>query len=342
MRVDQLIAGHRMRLLAVVKAAPSIREGCRRAGIHHSTYYDWVRCLDAEGLEGLTPRRSRTRVKTASRIRLEAQVVAQALAHPEWGPARLHSELGRYDVAVGSVSHVWRILRSHALNRARYRYQLMAIARGLTSADAVLCAEEPGRVRSTRWTGHLKAEKPGDLVQLDCFQIGRLKEARLTTRKIPAMVWQYTAIDVASSFTWAELHTTARNPSGVHTTALAHRVATDLAAWGWHWDTASTDRGNEFTDHRFGQALHELGVQHRLIAPGRPQSNGKVESVQGTILRECWQPAFVTYTEPSITGLRHELTHYLDHYNHTRPHHGKWNQGRTPSEIIIPNTKLHP
>jgi transposase len=333
-----------MRLLAVVKAAPSVREGCRQAGIHHSTYYDWLKRLNGEGLEGLTPRHSRTRVKSPGRIRLEAQVVAQALAYPQWGPARLHTELIGADVEVGSVAQVWRILRSHGLNRAGYRYQLMALARGLVTADAALTVEEPTRPlhRSKRWIGRLQAEKPGDLVQLDCFQIGRLKEARLTTRKVPGIVWQYTAIDVASSFTWAELHTTARNPSGVHTTALAHRVAADLARWGWQWQVASTDRGNEFVDHRFQQALRELGVTHRFITPGRPQSNGKVESVQGTILRECWQPAFVTYTEPSITGLRDDLTEYLEHYNHHRPHHGRWNKGRPPSEIITPNTRNHP
>jgi transposase InsO family protein len=333
-----------MRLVAVVQAAPSVREGCRRAGIHHSTYYDWVRRIEAAGPEGLTPRASRTRVTSPERIRLEADVVAYALAHPAWGPDRVHDELCRHGVAVGSVSQVWRILRSHGLNRAGYRYQLMALARGLVTADAALTVEEPtGPLhRSKRWIGQLKAEKPGDLVQLDCFQIGRLKEARLTTAKVPGVVWQYTAIDVASSFTWAELHTTARNPSGVHTTALAHRVAADLARWGWTWKTASTDRGNEFVDHRFQGALRDLGVEHRFISPGRPQSNGKVESVQGTILRECWHPAFVTYHQPSITGLRADLAEYLDDYNHHRPHHGRWNKGRPPSEIIIPNTGNYP
>jgi len=341
-RVDQLIASHRMRLLAVVQAAPSVREGCRRAGIHHSTYYDWVRRIEAEGVEGLTPRASRTRVASPERIRLEADVVAYALAHPAWGPDRVHDELRRHGVQVGSVSQVWRILRSHQLNRAGLRYQLMAVARGLATADEILSEEPAGHSRSRRWVGRLHAEAPGDLVQLDCFQIGRIKEARLTAAKVPGVVWQYTAIDVASSFTWAELHTTAHNPSAVHTTALAHRVAADLAAWGWTWQQASTDRGNEFIDHRFQQALRDLGVTHRLITPGRPQSNGKVESVQGTILRECWHPAFVTYHQPSITGLRHDLTGYLDHYNWHRPHHGRWNHGRTPAQIIIPNTRNHP
>ncbi len=78
-------------------------------------------------------------------------------------------------------------------------------------------------------------------------------------------------------------------------------------------------------------------MTHRFIAPGRPQSNGKVEQVQNTILQECWMPAFVTYKEPSITGLRYDLADFLDFYNTQRPHTGKWNNGKPPTDIITPN-----
>lgn len=338
MRMEQVIGRHRMRLMAVVEGAPSIREGCRRAGIHHSTYYAWLVRVERDGPDGLVDRAGRTRVKSPGRIRLESEVVALALANPPWGPQRLFFELRRRGVAVGSVSQVWRILKAHVLNTRRSRYRLMSVARGLTEADVALTRP----VRSRSRMGHLAAESPGDLVQMDCFHIGSLKEARLGTAKRPGVVWQYTAIDVASSFVWAELHTTARNPSAVHTTALAQRVADDLASWGWSWNQVSTDRGNEFVDHRFGDAITRLGVQHRFIAPGRPQSNGKVERVQRTILEECWKPAFMSYVEPSIGGLRDDLAVYLNDYNTTRPHGGKWNKGRPPREIIQPNSGNQP
>jgi transposase InsO family protein len=334
--MEQVIAQHRMRLLAVVAAAPSVREGCRRAGIHYSTYYDWIHRIEREGIEGLCGRAGRSQAKTPGRLRLESEVVSLALGNPPWGPDRLFYELRRRGVAAGSMSQVWRILRAHQLNTRARRWRLMAASRGMH--EAVEALPRPNRSR----VGVLHADQPGDLVQMDCFHIGALKEARLGVAKTPGVVWQYTAIDVASSFTWAELHTTARNPSAIHTTTLAYRVASDLAAWGWPLKQVSTDHGNEFIDHRFPEALSELGVRHRLIAPGRPQSNGKVEQVQNSILDECWKPAFVGATQPSITGLRHALEEFLDHYNHQRPHGGRWNQGRTPAQIIIPNTRNQP
>ena len=84
---------------------------------------------------------------------------------------------------------------------------------------------------------HLDVDYPGQLVQLDCFHIGRLSGTRGT-------LWQYTAIDVASSFVWAELHTSPRNPSARWTSRLARRVAKDLAARGWKLKAVMTDNGS--------------------------------------------------------------------------------------------------
>ena len=214
----------------------------------------------------------------------------------------------------------------------------MTVARGLAEADMAM--DRPSRSAPT--LRHLDADKPGDLVQIDCFHIGALKEARLGVAKKPGVVWQYTAIDVASSFCWAELHTTAHNPSAVHTSTLAARVASDLATWGWALKQISTDRGNEFVAHRFGDTLRDLGITHRLIPAGRPQSNGKVEQVHNTILQECWKPAFIDMDRPSVGALRDRLDTYLTDYNHHRPHAGRWNNGTPPAAIIIPNTGNQP
>ena len=61
---------------------------------------------------------------------------------------------------------------------------------------------------------HLQVDHPGELVQLDCFCVGRLSGTKGT-------VWQDTAIDVASAYTWATLQVTRRNPSATWTSALA-------------------------------------------------------------------------------------------------------------------------
>ena len=330
MRMEESIAAYRLRLMAIVAQAPSVTAGCAQVGVHRSTYYGWVKAVERDGVDGLLPK-SRGRSVSPSRRRLEAKVVAAALTRPGLGPELLFDELVEVGVEVGSASQVWRILRAHSLSTRAARRRLMAMARGLHLADEALL---PARTRSK--AGPLKAAKPGDLVQMDCFHLGELKESRIGSAKKQGVVWQYTAIDVASSFVWAEIHTTAHNPSAQHTTALAMRVAQDLAAWGWALEVVSTDRGNEFTAQAFGDTIADLGAIHRFIKPGRPQSNGKVEQVQDTIQQECWLAAFATYQQPSITGLRQDLDDYLNDYNHRRRHRGKWNNGQPPINIIDP------
>jgi len=121
---------------------------------------------------------------------------------------------------------------------------------------------------------------------------------------------------------------------------LAHRVAADLNTWNWKWAAATTDNGNEFRSAVFKDTLEQLQVDHRYIRAGRPQTNGKAERVQGTLLEEFYQPTLIGYVQPSITGLRTDLNNYVHHYNWNRPHRGKWNQGKTPAQIIQPKTSI--
>lgn len=336
MRVDQSRDKYVMALIRVVQDAPSVLEGCRRVGVHPSTYYRWIaRVRRDESPSGVGG--AGRRVRSPERVRVEAQVVALALANPPWGPNMLFHHLVRDGVDVGSPSQVWRILKHHGLNRAAFRYETMRIALGLDMADTMLM---PSRMYREP-IGRLDADIPGDLVQIDCFHLGRVKGSKLVGHG-QGTVWQYTAIDVASSYVWADLHTTKHSPSPTLTTALAHRVATELAQHGWKLTAITTDNGNEFKAAVFTNTLDAAGIQHRFTRPGRPQTNGKVEQVQNTILRELWQPTFTTYTEPTITSLRQDLTQYLHWYNNQRPHNGRWNQGKPPTQILEPNTGNYP
>src|SRR5919106_4333593 len=109
---------------------------------------------------------------------------------------------------------------------------------------------------------HIDASVPGEKVQLDCFFVGRLSGTKGT-------VWQYSAIDVASAYAWAELRTSERNPRARHTCELVHRVASELKAAGWRLGEVTTDNGSEFRSGQFRQAVAHLGARQRFIKAGR-------------------------------------------------------------------------
>ena len=99
-------------------------------------------------------------------------------------------------------------------------------------------------------------------------------------------VWQYTAIDAFSSYTWASVQVTPMDPSARYTSALVRQVARELSQAGWQLKAVSTDNGSEFRSQEFRGAVAKTGAEHRFIHAGRPQSNGCVERVQRTVPEE--------------------------------------------------------
>jgi hypothetical protein len=60
-------------------------------------------------------------------------------------------------------------------------------------------------------------------------------------------VWQLTAIDVCSSYAWAELVSCPRGqPSAAQTSKLARRMAAELQAAGWKLERVLSDNSSEF------------------------------------------------------------------------------------------------
>jgi len=316
---DDVLYAYRLRVLASARELGSVAAACRLHGIHRSTFYRWKAQAQRFGLEVLRPReRRRPQMPNAIPVLVEQRIVAFALGHPGYGPAHIASELRRpkWGGFVVSANGVWRVLRRHGIGTRALRLGLLA---GYAAPPEPAREPEPER--------HICVDHPGELVQMDCFCIGRLSGTK-------GVVWQYTAIDAASAFTWAELHVTPRNPDARHASRLARQVAKDLAAAGWELERVSTDGGTEFRSQAFDDELASLGARHTRISPGRPQSNGFVERVQRTILEECWKPAFARYLVPKYVGLRRELVRYLDYYNFDRTHNGRLTKGRIPAEVL--------
>lgn len=318
MNEDDALFHYRVQVFAEARAL-GVRAACRRFGIHHSTYYRWKAQVDRYGLEILRPReRRQPRMPNATSVLVEQRVVAFSLGHPGFGPLRIATELRR-DKWGGlrlSQNGVWRILRRHGLSTRARRLGLIA---GY--------AAPPEPERRPEEPRHLQVDHPGELVQMDCFYIGRLSGSR-------GAVWQYTAIDVASSYVWASLYRTPRNPDGHWTSLLARQVATELSERGWKLEKIMTDNGSEMRSAQLENTIASLGARHVFTHAGRPQTNGCVERVQRTILEECWKPAFARYLVPKYTGLRRDLVQYLRYYNQDRAHTGRWNRGRTPEQVL--------
>jgi transposase InsO family protein len=325
MTKDDVLFGYRQQLFAEA-ARTNVSAACRTFGVHRSTYYAWKRQVDRHGLEMLRPReRRRPQMPNQLSKMVEERIVSFSLAHPGLGPKRVASELRRekWGGIVVSPNGVWKVLCRHGLNTRAKRLGLIA---------GYAAPYEPPRDPGPEQ--HIDVDRPGELVGIDCFYVGRL-------RGTEGAIWQLTAIDVYSSFAWAELVICKQgNPTALQASRLARRVAHDLSDAGWRLERVLSDNGNEFRGPAFRTLLERLGARHTRIHAGRPQTNGHVEALHKTILDECWRPAFARYLYPRYSGLRRELDTYLRYYNFDRVHHGRLTRGQIPADLIYGARKM--
>ena len=326
MTQDDVLFGYRLQLFDLA-ARTTVTHACRTFGVHRSTYYAWKRQVDRHGLEMLRPReRRRPQMPNQLPKMVEERILSFSLAHPGLGPRRVSSELARpkWGGIVVSANGVWKVLCRHGLNTRAKRLGLIA---------GYAAPYEPPRDPGPEQ--HIDAERPGELVGIDCFYVGRL-------RGTEGAIWQLTAIDVASSFAWADLAVCKHgNPTTRQTSRLARRVASELKTAGWRLERVLSDNGNEFRGD-FDTTIARLKARHTRIHAGRPQTNGHVEALHKTILDECWRPAFARYLYPRLMGVRRELDTYLAYYNHDRVHHGRLTRGRIPADIVYGAHKMEP
>jgi transposase len=227
MSEHDVLFGFRLRLFTLAAELDNVSAACRAMGVDRSTYYRLKQKLDRWGLEALRVReRRRPRMPNEIGPHLEQRIVAFALGHPGLGPRRISAELAREKWGGIRVSEhgVWRVLSRVGLNTRSKRLALIARHRDRYERKPPL----PPPVR------HIEATEPGQKVQLDCFYIGRLQGTKGT-------VWQYSAIDVASAYAWAQLRSSERNPRARHPRELLHRVASELNAAGWKLGEVTTD-----------------------------------------------------------------------------------------------------
>lgn len=327
MTKDDVLFGYRQALFTEA-ARTNVSQACRRFGVHRSTYYAWKREVDRSGLEMLRPRERRSpKMPNQLPKMVEERILAFAIAHPGLGPKRISSELRRekWGGIVVSPNGVWKVLCRHGLNTRAKRLGLVA---------GYAAPYEPPRDPGPEQ--HIDVDRPGELVGIDCFFVGRLKGTK-------GAIWQLTAIDVASSYAWAELvickEATPGTPSAKQTSKFARRVAKDLRDAGWQLERLLSDNGNEFKGD-FTKTTSWLKARHTRIHAGRPQTNGNVEALHKTILEECWRPAFARYLHPRLTSLRRELDTYLRFYNFDRVHHGRLTAGQIPADIVYGARKM--
>src|SRR5262245_51007292 len=235
-------------------------------GISRDRAYVWWRRYQTEGVAGLEDRSSRPRRSpTQTRPSRERRIVALRRSRG-LGPARIAGIVGM------PASTVHRVLVRHGLNR-------------LDHLDRITRAP----IRRMEMT------RPGELVHVDIKKLGRIptgggwrvygRAQRPSTyqRRKRAIGYAYvhSAIDAYSRIAYSEV---LPNEQGTTAAEFWDRARAFYAELGITIERVITDNGPCYRGRDFNNALN--GIEHTYTPRYRPQSNGKVERFNRTLLTE--------------------------------------------------------
>jgi transposase InsO family protein len=262
-------------------------------GISRPTAYKWWRRFAAQGYEGLVDRSSRPRSCPHQTPRARERQVERLRRSRKLGPARIGGILEM------APSTVHRVLVRLGLNRLRWM-------------------DRPtGRV-----IRRIEMSRPGELVHVDVKKLGRIPagggwkahgrgNANWSRRTRVGYAFIHAAVDGYSRVAYAEIHA---NEQGVTAAGFWTRAQTWFAQHGVPIERVLTDNGSCYRSDVFHQAL--AGVEHTFTRPYRPQTNGKVERFNRTLLDD-WAYVRVYRSEHQRTQALHRWLHL---YNHHRSH----------------------
>lgn len=312
---DQIIYQRRVQVLAHAAKTGNVSETCRVFGISRTRFYEWQHAAQRYGLEALMPKaRRRPQLPNATPTHVLEAVLTLAVLQPTLGCRQLADRLRARGLVISKTT-VNKILRDHDL--ARRPQRLGRAAAVATATGLVSRTVEP--MGFCHW-----AARPGDLVAADGFYIGNLKGI--------GPVWQLTAVDTATRL--AMVWIIAGAPNNALAGTFLGKIVTWMRRHGHNVRAVLTDNGPEWRGAGIVAAFAAKELRHIKTPPRSPNFNAVCERFHGTILDECWRPAFHRRAFRSLGQLRAEADAWLIDYNHRRANHGAFMAGRTPASVL--------
>ena len=270
----------RLRLArCVVDEQWPLRRAAERFQVAVSTAQRWAGRYRTHGEAGMADRSSRPHHSPRrTPTRIERRIIKVRVAR-RWGPARIAYLLGL------NPATVHRVLTRYGLPHLRH----LDRATGQNIRRPVHRYEHAA---------------PGDLVHVDIKKLGNIPDGgghktlgRAAGRRNrrngrgnrgdAGYSYIHNAIDDHSRLAYSEILADERKETAAAFWTRAHAY---FAAYGITVKRVLTDNGACYRSRPWRDALENHGITHKRTRPYRPQTNGKVERFNRTLLDECEPP----------------------------------------------------
>jgi len=290
----------RLRLCRLIEDGWTVASAAESMRISRQTAHKWWRRYQEAGEAGLFDRSSRPRrCPTKTPAKVERRVVQLRRTH-QLGPARLAPRAG---VPASTLHRIW---ARHGVSR-------------LSDLER----------RAGRVVRRIETNRPGELVHVDIKKQakippgggwrvkpeGQLRRVRNGKNGRPRLGYAYihSAVDAHSRLAYSEV---LANEQAITALGFWRRARAFFASYGITIERVMTDNGACYVSRVWEAELVTSGTVHTRTKPFCPQTNGKVERYNRTLLNE-WAYARPYRSEAARTRA---LDKWLHMYNHHRHH----------------------
>ncbi|WGZ80878.1 IS481 family transposase [Arthrobacter sp. EM1] len=276
-----------------------LRRAAERFQVSVPTAARWAERYREHGEDGMEDRSSRPLVSPSRTPQRRERRIIALRVNRRWGPARIGYLLGLHPSTVHKILSRYRLAKLSWLDRAT------------------------GRV-----IRRYEHEKPGDMIHVDIKKLGRIPDGGghrvmdraagkknktgTTANRRPGYAYLHNAVDDHSRFAYTEILDDEKKETAA---GFWERANQALNAAGITVKRVLTDNGSCYRSHAFQDALGP-DITHKRTRPYRPQTNGKVERYNRTMLDE-W-----AYAKPYASEAERVAAFpaWLHDYNHHRGH----------------------
>jgi len=336
MTTEQKIIKNKVGLLELARQLGNVSQACKILGYSRDSFYRFQELYETGGEEALREiSKRKALLKNRVEPAIEQAVVQLALDQPAWGQVRVSNDLRKRSLFVspGGVRSVW--LR-HDLQTFKLRLKALEakVAQdGLILTEGQIIALEKAKDEKEAH-GEIETEHPGYLGSQDTFYVGTLKGV--------GRIYQQTFVDTYSKVASAKLYD--RKNALVAADMLNDRVLPFFETHGIPLLRVLTDRGTEYCGarehHEYQLYLAVEDIDHSKTKARHPQSNGICERFHKTLLQEFYQVTFRKKIYSTLDELQADLDTWLQEYNESRPHSGKYCFGKTPMQTFLDSLPL--
>jgi transposase InsO family protein len=312
--------------LVVVKGW-TLARAAERFSVSVTTARRWAARYRQLGAAGMGDRSSRPRhcPHQLSR-RVERRILGLRVSR-RWGPARIAYHLGLHPSTVHKVIQRYRCPRlkwTDPSTGARIKWARAKVHHYLHAAPGDLVHVDIKKLGKIPDGGGWRVHGRGS-AQDRAAHVARARAHRAGAPGARGYAYLHHAVDDHSRLAYSEIHADERKETA---TAFWRRARAWFARHGITVRAVLTDNGSAYRSKLWAKTLTGQRIKHRRTRPYRPQTNGKVERFNRTLLEE-WAYAIEYRSEAERVAAYPGWLHF---YNHHRGHTSL--KGKSPIDLV--------